>query len=96
MPAANAFACADVVIESCATCRTQVAESTPAGVAILAGVLARLAAILEASMLTAFALLVWVAPVIAKPSDVNLWVELIVTVAVASGVWAVASRLRSP
>jgi uncharacterized membrane protein len=65
-----------------------------AGVAILAGILARLAAILEAIMLTAFAVLVWVAPLLATPRDINLWVELVVTVAVANGVWAVASKMR--
>jgi uncharacterized membrane protein len=67
-----------------------------AGLGVLSGVYARLAAILEASMLTAFATLVWLAPVIAKPGDLNLWSSLVVTVAVANGVWAVASKMTVP
>ena len=65
-----------------------------AGIALLARVWARVAAVLEASMITAFALLVWTAPLFAAPHNRSLWIQLIVTVAVASGVWAVAGRLR--
>lgn len=65
-----------------------------AGVAVLVGVLARLATILEASMVTAFGVFVWLIPLLTKPSDFNVWVEEIVTLAVAGGVWAVASKMR--
>lgn len=67
-----------------------------AGVAVLVGVYARLATILEASMITAFMVLVWGSAVLAKPGDVSLWVRVVVTLAVAGGVWAVASRMPSP
>ena len=63
-----------------------------AGIAVLTGVWARVAAILEASMITAFAVLVWMIPLLAAPHDRTLWIQFVVTVAVASGVWAVASR----
>jgi uncharacterized membrane protein len=65
-----------------------------AGVAVLAGVLMWLASVLEAGMVTAFALLVWVPPMLAKPSDVTRWVPIVVTLAVAGGVWAVASKMQ--
>jgi hypothetical protein len=65
-----------------------------AGVAVLVGVYARLAAILEASMITAFMFLVWMTPALAKPGDVSLWVPVVVTLAVAGGVWAVAGKMR--
>ena len=64
-----------------------------AGLGLLTGVYAWLAAFMEASMLTAFGVLVWLGPLIGKPGDFNLWVEFIVTIAVANGVYAVASRL---
>jgi uncharacterized membrane protein len=64
-----------------------------AGLGVLFGVYARLATILEASMVTAFAVLVWLPSVLAKPGDVTGWVQVIVTVAVANGVWAVASKM---
>jgi uncharacterized membrane protein len=65
-----------------------------AGIALLAGFWARLAAILEASMITAFALLVWTIPLLATPHDRSLWIQVVVTVAVANGVGAVAARMR--
>ena len=67
-----------------------------AGVAVLIGVYARLATILEASMITGFMVLVWGIPVVAKPGDVSLWVRVVITLAVAGGVWAVASKMRLP
>jgi len=65
-----------------------------AGLGLLTGVYAWLAAFLEASMLTAFGVLVWLFPLLGKLHDMNLWVEFIVTIAVANGCYAVASRLR--
>jgi uncharacterized membrane protein len=66
-----------------------------AGLALLVGVWPRLAAMMEAGMITSFALFVWVLPILGAPRDISRWVELIVTVAVAGGVWAVASRIPS-
>ncbi len=64
-----------------------------AGIALLAGFWPRVAAILEASMITAFALLVWTIPLVAAPHDRSLWIQVVVTLAVANGVWAVAGRM---
>ena len=64
-----------------------------AGLAVVAGVLAWPATLLEAGMLTAFMLLVWLTPVLAAPSDVKRWVPLISTLVTAAGVWAVASKM---
>jgi hypothetical protein len=64
-----------------------------AGVALLADRLARLAATMEAGMIGAFGLFVRAKPVLAAPGDVKPWIPFVVTVAVASGVWAVASRM---
>jgi uncharacterized membrane protein len=66
-----------------------------AGLALLVGIWPRVAAFMEAGMVTSFALFVWVLPIFAAPRDISRWVELVVTVAVAGGVWAVASRLPS-
>ena len=64
-----------------------------AGLGLLTGIKAWLAAVLEGSMLTSFAVLVWLFPLINKPNDMGLWVDVIVTLAVAFGVFAVASRI---
>jgi uncharacterized membrane protein len=63
-----------------------------AGLGVLAGVYARLATILEAGMITAFAMLVWLGPALASPHDADRWAPFVVSIAVASGAWAVASR----
>ena len=57
-----------------------------AGLGVLFGVKARLAAILEASMITAFAVFVWLVP--------PAWVELVVTLAVGNAAWAVAGKIK--
>jgi uncharacterized membrane protein len=64
-----------------------------AGVAILSGILAKLAAQLEAGMLTAFGVLVWLPAIFEKPSDVSRWIPFVVTIAVANSVWPVASTI---
>jgi uncharacterized membrane protein len=64
-----------------------------AGLAILSGFLAKLAAELEAGMVTAFAVCVWLPPIFEKPGDVSRWVPFVVTIAVANGVWPVASTI---
>lgn len=64
-----------------------------AGLAILTGVLARLATILESGMVTAFAPLVWLIPAIEHPGDMRRWAPFVVTLAVAGGAWAVASKM---
>ena len=76
-----------------------------AGLGILAGVLPRLAAQLEAGMLTVFTLLVWVPAVAAAPGSRSDWSELLASWTVGAAVWVVADafgdvpwagRSRSP
>lgn len=64
-----------------------------AGLAILSGFFAKLAARLESAMVTAFGLFVWLPPVFEKPSDVSRWIPFVVTIAVAFSVWPVASTI---
>jgi uncharacterized membrane protein len=71
-----------------------------AGIGILVGVLARLAATLEAVMMSLFGLLVWVPtffaqspPKWAMPPQ-NRWSELVVNLVLAASAWIVATSLR--
>ncbi len=71
-----------------------------AGIALAIGFGARLAATLEAAMMSLFGLLVWVPsfwmqprPSWATPPETQ-WSELVVTLAVAAAAWVVAASLR--
>jgi uncharacterized membrane protein len=72
-----------------------------AGVGIIVGVLPRLAATLEAIMMSLFGLLVWVPSFFAQPRPrwatppVNQWSELVVTLILAASAWMVATSLRN-
>jgi uncharacterized membrane protein len=61
-----------------------------AGVAILLGILPRLAAKLEAIMITAFVVLVHVPGVLGAPGDPLQWTMLIVASAICGAAWIVA------
>jgi uncharacterized membrane protein len=72
-----------------------------AGIGILVGVLARLAATLEATMMTLFGLLVWMPtffaqspPKWATPPQIR-WSELVVNLVLAASAWIVATSLRN-
>jgi uncharacterized membrane protein YphA (DoxX/SURF4 family) len=71
-----------------------------AGVGIVIGVLPRLAATLEAIMMSLFGLLVWVPSFFAQPRPdwatppQNQWSELVVNLVLASAAWIVATSLR--
>jgi uncharacterized membrane protein YphA (DoxX/SURF4 family) len=71
-----------------------------AGVGIMVGILPRLAATLEAIMMSAFGLLVWVPSLFAQPrpewagTPQNQWSELVVNLVLAASAWIVADSLR--
>ena len=66
-----------------------------AGAGLLFGVLPRLAAALEAVMVSLFTLLVWVPTVAATPKSPSDWTELFVSLAITGTAWAVAESLSA-
>ena len=71
-----------------------------AGIGLVVGVLPRLAATLEATMMSLFGLLVWVPSFFAVPKPdwatplSNEWSELVVNLVLAAAAWMVATSLR--
>jgi uncharacterized membrane protein len=71
-----------------------------AGVGIMVGILPRLAATLEAIMMSLFGLLVWLPSLFAQPPPKwamppqNQWSEIIVTLLLAASAWIVADSLQ--
>jgi uncharacterized membrane protein len=63
-----------------------------AGLAILFGVYARLAAMLEAGMITAFTVLVWLIPALMAPGHVQPWIPVVVSTAIGNAAFAVAEQ----
>jgi uncharacterized membrane protein len=70
------------------------AAQIAAGLAILVNVLPWLAATLEAVMLSAFTVLVWIPLIFATPHSQNVWSELSLSWAISGAAWVVASTFR--
>lgn len=70
------------------------AASLAAAAAMLFGIYPRLAANLEAAMLWAFTLLVWVPRVASLSKDQEDWSEFLTSLAIAAGAWLVADTYR--
>jgi len=72
-----------------------------AGIGIIFGILPRLAATLEAIMMSLFGLLVWVPSFFAQPRPdwatppKNQWSEVVVNLVLAASAWIVATSLRN-
>lgn len=67
------------------------AAQVAAGTGVLLGIYARLAAALQAALLTLFTTLVWIPMIIAKPASPDLWSEFTMSWAIAAGAWVVAA-----
>ncbi|MDE1938673.1 MAG: DoxX family membrane protein [Alphaproteobacteria bacterium] len=66
-----------------------------AGLALLFGVLPRLAATLEAAMMGVFTVLVWLPGALATPTNRFQWTALLVSTALSAAGWAVADSLHA-
>ena len=73
-------------------CVTGIAQMA-CGVGVLLSIFARVAATVEAAMLTLFAVLVGVPAVVAEPTARLPWTALLITWAIASGAWVVAASM---
>ena len=66
-----------------------------AGLAIVFGVVPRLAATLEAVMESLFTLVCWVSAVVAMPTQREHWVNLFISTALTGAGWAIAESYRA-
>lgn len=62
---------------------------------VLLKILPRLAAAIEAAMITLFAVLVWAPKVLAAPRDRFSWTAFLISWAIAAGAWVVALNIPS-
>jgi uncharacterized membrane protein len=66
-----------------------------AGLGVLLGIYPWLAASMEAAMLTAFTVLVWIPLILAAPTSLANWSEFSASWAISAGAWVVAASIAS-
>jgi uncharacterized membrane protein len=66
-----------------------------AGLGILFSIVPRLAATLEAAMLSIFTVVVWVPAILATPGSMPTWTEIVVSLGVTAAAWVVADSLAA-
>ncbi len=66
-----------------------------AGIGVLLSIYPRLAATMEAAMLSVFTLLVWVPAVLAAPTSLPQWTEFLISWAITAGAWVVAESITA-
>jgi uncharacterized membrane protein len=66
-----------------------------AGVGVLLGIYPRLAAAMEAAMLSAFTGLVWIPAILATPTAQRVWSEFTISWAISAGAWVVAASFTN-
>jgi uncharacterized membrane protein len=71
------------------------AAQITAGFGVLLGIYPRLAASLEAAMLTVFTALVWIPAILAAPTSHPVWSEFTISWAVSAGAWVVAASFTN-
>jgi uncharacterized membrane protein len=64
-----------------------------AGIGVLFSIYPRLAATMEAAMLSVFTLLVWVPAVLAASTSAPTWTEFLISWAITAGAWVVAESI---
>jgi uncharacterized membrane protein len=71
------------------------AAQIAAGLGVLFGLYPRLAATLEAAMLTSFTVLVWIPLILAAPTSRPSWSEFTASWAISAGAWVVAASFTN-
>ena len=71
------------------------AAHVAAGCGVLLGVYPRLAAAMEAAMLSAFTGLVWIPAIVAAPTKQSVWSEFAISWAISAGAWVVAASIKN-
>jgi uncharacterized membrane protein len=66
-----------------------------AAIGVLFSVYPRLAARMEAAMLSVFTLVVWVPAVLAAPTSLAQWTEFLISWAITAGAWVVAESITA-
>jgi uncharacterized membrane protein len=69
------------------------AAQIAAGLGVLFSIYPRISAAMEAAMLSAFTVLVWIPAVVTKPASASNWVEFLFTFALACAAWVIAESI---